>query len=30
MRVKDETILKEIDEDTKGEHSIDEFASYFN
>ena len=30
QRVKDETIITEIDEDLKGEHAIDEFASYFN
>ena len=31
MRVKDETIITDADdEEIKGEHSIDEFASYFN
>jgi ribosome production factor 1 len=29
MRVKDETMITEIDEDLRGEHSIDEFSSYF-
>jgi len=30
MRVKDETIITDADdEEIKGEHSIDEFASYF-
>lgn len=31
MRVKDETIITDADdEEIKGEHNIDEFASYFN
>lgn len=30
MRVKDETIITEMDEDIKGEQSVDEFAKYFN
>jgi len=30
MRVKDETIITEIDDDIKGEHEVDEFAKYFN
>ena len=30
MRVKDETIVTEVDDDMKGEHQVDEFASYFN
>lgn len=30
MRVKDETIITELDEDIQGEHNIDEFASYFD
>ena len=29
MRVKDETIITELDDDLKGEQDIDEFASYF-
>ena len=29
MRVKDETLITEIDDELKGEQSIDEFASYF-
>ena len=30
MRVKDETIITELDDDIKGEFNVDEFASYFN
>lgn len=30
MRVKDETIITEIDDDIKGEHEVDEFSKYFN
>ncbi len=30
LRVKDETIITEVDEDMLGEHEVDEFASYFN
>lgn len=30
MRVKDETMITELDEDIKGEQNVDEFASYFN
>ena len=29
MRVKDETIITEVDDEIKGEQEIDEFASYF-
>lgn len=30
MRVKDETIITELDDEIRGEQSIDEFAKYFN
>jgi ribosome production factor 1 len=30
MRVKDETIITEVDDEIKGEQSIDEFSKYFN
>jgi len=30
MRVKDETIITEIDDDIAGEHEVDEFNKYFN
>jgi len=30
MRVKDETIITDMDEDIKGEQDVDEFNKYFN
>ncbi len=30
MRIKDETVITEIDEDIQGEHNIDEFSKYFD